>query len=155
MERPRRADRRRGKSDPVDAHLAALQVLRMSADRLPAPRADGDREALRILLSARREVVIARTRQVSRLRALLLSGSDSDSDPVTGNAHRSPSPGNRPAARPRRRYHRAGRAPRRPRTHACITRRRAAGKSDTEIRRALKRYIARELFRALEAAPAA
>jgi transposase len=42
-----------------------------------------------------------------------------------------------------------------PRTHAYITRRRAAGKSDTEIRRALKRYIARELFRALEAAPAA
>src|ERR1039458_3971252 len=78
VERPRRADRRRGKSDPIDAHLAALQVLRMSADRLPAPRADGDREALRILLSARREVVIARTRQVNRLRALLLSGSDSD-----------------------------------------------------------------------------
>jgi transposase len=42
-----------------------------------------------------------------------------------------------------------------PRTHAYITRRRAAGKSDTEIRRALKRYIARELFRALEATPAA
>ena len=42
-----------------------------------------------------------------------------------------------------------------PRTHAYITRRRAAGKSDTEIRRALKRYIARELFRALETAPAA
>ena len=42
-----------------------------------------------------------------------------------------------------------------PRTHAYIARRRAAGKSDTEIRRALKRYIARELFRVLEATPAA
>ena len=29
-QRPRRADRRRGKSDPIDAYLAALQVLRMS-----------------------------------------------------------------------------------------------------------------------------
>jgi transposase len=49
VERPRRSDRRRGKSDPIDAHLAALQVLRMTEDRLPTPRADGDREALRIL----------------------------------------------------------------------------------------------------------
>jgi hypothetical protein len=42
-----------------------------------------------------------------------------------------------------------------PRTHAYIARRRAAGKSDTEIRRALERYVARELFRVLEATPAA
>jgi transposase len=41
------------------------------------------------------------------------------------------------------------------RTHAYIARRRAAGKSDTEIHRALKRYVARELFRVLEATPAA
>ena len=56
VERPRRADRRRGKSDPVDAHLAALQVLRMPADRKTLPRSDGDRGALRILLVARREM---------------------------------------------------------------------------------------------------
>jgi hypothetical protein len=35
------------------------------------------------------------------------------------------------------------------RTHAYITRRRAEGKTDPEIRRCLKRYIARELFRCL------
>jgi transposase len=78
VERPRRAERRRGKSDPIDAHLAALQVLRMDADRLPVPRADGDREALRILLTARREMTSTKTRQVNRLRALLLTGDDAD-----------------------------------------------------------------------------
>ena len=56
VERPRRADRRRGKSDPIDAHLAALHVLRMPADRKTLPRSDGEREALRILLGARREM---------------------------------------------------------------------------------------------------
>jgi transposase len=59
IERPRRGERRRGKSDPIDAHLAALHL---DADRLPTPRADGDREALRILLRARRELTTAKTR---------------------------------------------------------------------------------------------
>lgn len=68
VERPRRAERRRGKSDPIDAHLAALQVLRMDTDRLPTPRADGDREALRILLGARREMTVTKTKQTNRLR---------------------------------------------------------------------------------------
>jgi transposase len=36
VERPKREQRRgRGKSDPIDAHLAGLAVLRMDADRLP------------------------------------------------------------------------------------------------------------------------
>ena len=74
------ADRRRGKSDPIDAHLAALQVLRMTAERLPTPRADGDREALRILLGARREMTVTKTKQINRLRALLLGGDDTDRD---------------------------------------------------------------------------
>jgi transposase len=78
VERPRREQRRRGKSDPIDAHLAALQVLRMNPDRLPTPRADGDREALRILLSARQEMTTTRTRHINRLRALLLGGDDID-----------------------------------------------------------------------------
>ena len=52
-EQPTRRHRRgKGKSDPIDAHLAVLAALRLDADRLPAPRADGDREALRILLGA-------------------------------------------------------------------------------------------------------
>jgi transposase len=78
IERPRRGERRRGKSDPIDARLAALHALRLPADRLPAPRADGDREALRILLGARRELTTTRTASINRLRALLLTGSDDD-----------------------------------------------------------------------------
>ena len=78
VERPRRAERRRGKSDPKDARLAALSVLQMQPHKLPTPRADGDREALRILLSARRDLTVARTAQINRLRALLLGGDEAD-----------------------------------------------------------------------------
>jgi transposase len=39
-----------------------------------------------------------------------------------------------------------------PATQAYLARRRTEGKSDREIRRCLKRYIARQLFRALTAA---
>jgi transposase len=78
-ERPSRKRRRgRGKSDPIDAHLAVLAALRLDAARLPVPRADGDREALRILLVARQEIRAARTAQAARLRALLLAGDDTD-----------------------------------------------------------------------------
>ena len=42
------------------------------------PRADGDREALRILLVARQEITEASTAQAGRLRALLLAGDDAD-----------------------------------------------------------------------------
>jgi transposase len=55
-----------------------LAALRLDADRLPMPRADGDREALRILLGARQEITAASTGQTNRLRALLLAGDDSD-----------------------------------------------------------------------------
>jgi transposase len=76
---PSAAQRRgKGKSDPIDAHLAVLAALRLDADRLPVPRADGDREALRILLVARQEIRTAATAQASRLRALLLAGDDTD-----------------------------------------------------------------------------
>lgn len=80
-EQPNRKDRRgRGKSDPIDAHLAVLTALRLDAGRLPTARADGDREALPILLIARQDMVVVRTAQINRLRALLLSGPDSDRD---------------------------------------------------------------------------
>jgi transposase len=78
-EQPRRRQRRgKGKSDPIDAHLAVLAALRLDTHKLPVPRADGDREALRILLVARQEITVARTAQIGRLRALLLAGDDSD-----------------------------------------------------------------------------
>lgn len=59
----RKARRGRGKSDPIDAHLAVLTALRLDADRLPVPRADGDREALRILMGARHGLTMASTAQ--------------------------------------------------------------------------------------------
>ena len=80
----RKARRGRGKSDPIDAHLAVLTALRLDADRLPTPRADGDREALRILLGARQELTTTSTAQTNRLRALLLSGEDPDRDRARG-----------------------------------------------------------------------
>ena len=258
VERPRRVARRRGKSDPLDAHLAAVQVLALPADRLPTPRADGDREALRILLGARAELSTSRTKQINRLRALLLAGDDTDRDLARGAltdkrlaaiyrrrgsthasvadavrraeirrltaairaatqqlvtnkrqltelvttvapgllekvgvgpvsaaqaivswSHRGPcrteaafaalagaSP--IPASSGRTTRHRLNRGGDRhlnralhdivktrwrvcPRTHHYIARRRAAGRNDREIRRSLKRYVARELFRTLNA----
>jgi transposase len=84
-EQPARKDRRgRGKSDPIDAHLAVLAALRLDAEQLPTPRADGDREALRILLGTRDELTTTATAQTNRLRALLLTGDDADRDLARG-----------------------------------------------------------------------
>ena len=78
-EQPTRQTRRgRGKSDPMDAHLAVLYALQLDADKLPTPRADGDREALRILLCARQELTTTSTAQTNRLKALLRDGDDTD-----------------------------------------------------------------------------
>lgn len=80
----RKARRGKGKSDPIDAHLAVLTALRLDADRLPTPRADGDRDALRILLGARQELTTTSTGQTNRLRALLLDGDDADRQTARG-----------------------------------------------------------------------
>ena len=80
-EQPTRKTRRgKGKSDPIDAHLAVLTALQLDAAKLPTPRADGDREALRILLCAREELTTTTTAQTNRLRALLRDGEDHDLD---------------------------------------------------------------------------
>jgi transposase len=80
-EQPTRKTRRgKGKSDPIDAHLAVLTALQLDAGKLPTPRADGDREALRILLCARQELTTTATAQANRLRALLRDGDDHDRD---------------------------------------------------------------------------
>src|SRR5215469_18339536 len=63
--------RGKGKSDPIDAHLAVLTALRLDAAKLPTPRADGDREALRILLCARQELTTTATGQANRLRDIV------------------------------------------------------------------------------------
>lgn len=54
----------KGKSDPIDAHLAAIRAA-LDATRLPTPRADGDREAPRILLGARHDLTTAGTTQTN------------------------------------------------------------------------------------------
>jgi transposase len=78
-EQPTRTSRRgRGKSDAIDAHLAVLTALRLDTDRLPTPRADGDRDALRLLLVARDELTTTSTAQTNRLKALLRDGDDTD-----------------------------------------------------------------------------
>jgi transposase len=85
VERPSRRDRRgRGKSDPIDAAHAARWLLGQDPARLAVPRADGDREALRILLGAHRAITTTRTAQGNALRALLRGGSDPDRELARG-----------------------------------------------------------------------
>jgi transposase len=58
LDRPQRAKRRHGaKSDPLDAIRAAREAL--ARPRLGSPRAGGDRQALSVLLAARRSAVDA------------------------------------------------------------------------------------------------
>lgn len=156
---------------------------------------------MRILLSARHELTVTRTRQINRLRALLLTGNDRDRGLARGTltdalldkfgigpvssaqaivswshpgrcrneaafaalAGASPIPASS-GRTVRHRHNRGGdRALNRalhdimltrwracPKTRAYIAKRRAQGKNDGEIRRSIKRYIARELFRTLE-----
>jgi transposase len=83
LERPARAERRgRGKTDAIDAVLGARKALGLDADALPTPRADGDREALRILLIARREMTTQKTAMTNMLIALLRTGTDTERDLV-------------------------------------------------------------------------
>lgn len=70
--------RGKGKSDPIDAHHASVSLLGMDTAKLPVPRADGDREALRILLNGHREITDTKTKHINELRALLLTGDDDD-----------------------------------------------------------------------------
>ena len=68
VERPRRRDRRAGKSDRVDALLAAKRVL--AGDGVSTPRADGDRSTLGVLLVAYRSCVDERTRLLNQVQGL-------------------------------------------------------------------------------------
>ena len=71
VNRPNRAARRRrGKSDPVDAELAARAVL--SGDATSAPK-DPTIEAIRALFNARRSAVKARTAASNQITSLLVT----------------------------------------------------------------------------------
>lgn len=69
---PRRQSRRaHGKSDSIDAVAAARTDLGTATTELVSPRAEGLREALRILLAARRSMDTQRTGARNALTALL------------------------------------------------------------------------------------
>jgi transposase len=75
VDRPnRQARRRQGKSDPLDAIEAARAVLSGRAGE--AKTKDGDVEALRVLLVARRSAIQARTKAVVQMRHLVYAGPD-------------------------------------------------------------------------------
>jgi transposase len=73
-ERPRRRERRRGKSDLIDAALAARRLL--AGEGLSLPRGGGRREDLRLLLLERRSAMRARTAALNQLHALLVTAPD-------------------------------------------------------------------------------
>jgi transposase len=73
-ERPRRADRRRGKNDLIDAALAARRLL--ADNGLSCPRSGGRREQLRMLLAERRGATQARTAALNQLHALVITAPD-------------------------------------------------------------------------------
>jgi transposase len=68
VERPRRRDRRRGKSDRIDALAAAKRVL--AGEGTSTPRRRGVLTALRALLLAQRSAVVERTRLLNAIQAL-------------------------------------------------------------------------------------
>ena len=70
-----RDDRRlRGKDDPLDAVRAARTAL--ASDRLTLPRSGQRREALRLLLVARRGAVEVRRRALVQLRSVIVTAPD-------------------------------------------------------------------------------
>ena len=72
LDRPERAKRRNGaKSDKTDAIRAAREAL--SRDQLGTPRATGDRQALAVLLAARRSAVQAAGDTARQLISILIA----------------------------------------------------------------------------------
>jgi len=76
IDRPARPARRDGaKSDDLDVVRAAREAL--ARDYLAAPRARGDREALRVLTTARSGAIVARTKAIGQLKALIVNAPQS------------------------------------------------------------------------------
>lgn len=72
VERPRRRERRRsGKTDRIDALMAAKRVL--SGEGLSTPRARGARRVLAVILAVQRSCVGERTRLLNQLQALCVT----------------------------------------------------------------------------------
>lgn len=81
-ERPRRRDRRKGKSDLIDATLAAKRLL--TGEPLGRPRGGGVRDDLRMLLLERRGAVRARTAALNQLQAVIVTAPDAVQDRFRG-----------------------------------------------------------------------
>ncbi|MET9023977.1 IS110 family transposase [Actinopolymorpha sp. NPDC004070] len=83
IDRPARPARRNGaKTDDLDAVRAAREAL--AREHLAAPRTRGDREALRVLISARQGAVLARTKAIGQLKALIVNAPESLRDQLRG-----------------------------------------------------------------------
>lgn len=65
----RRGTRRPGKSDPIDAEAVAIAALR--EPDLPVAQLDGPAREVKLLVDARADLVVQRTRAASRLRWFL------------------------------------------------------------------------------------
>lgn len=71
--RPRRAQRRHGKSDPMDAYAAAAQAL-AEPETLPmAKTGDGVIEQIRVLLGVRRSAIKARVAVIRQIKSMLIT----------------------------------------------------------------------------------
>lgn len=74
--RPKRAQRRRGKSDPIDAYAAAQQAL-AEPEILPiAKTSDGPVEQIRVLMAVRRSAMKARIAAHRQITSLLITAPD-------------------------------------------------------------------------------
>jgi transposase len=72
FDRPRRPARRSGaKSDQLDAARAACEAL--AREHLAQPRRRGEREAIRVLLATREGAILARTKAIGQLKALIVN----------------------------------------------------------------------------------
>lgn len=82
--RPKRAQRRRGKSDPIDAYAAAQQAL-AEPETLPvAKTADGPVEQVRVLMAVRRGAMKARVAAQRQITSLLITAPDAVRSRFTG-----------------------------------------------------------------------
>jgi transposase len=74
VERPRKPARRRGKSDELDALAAAREAL--AGEHLAKPRSPGERAALQMLLTLRRQVVKNKVQAIGLFKTLLVAAPD-------------------------------------------------------------------------------
>jgi transposase len=82
-DRPKRLQRRPGgKSDALDARRAAREAL--AREHSAVPRADGPREAARMLLVTRESAIQARTGAVNQLKALVMTAPDQQRQRLRG-----------------------------------------------------------------------